>query len=206
VANLGPRPAAFAGADPTAYSQWLASQAIAAEQQETGAPCAAATVASLGVSDASPPIVTAPPPGVFINISGVEHLQVQGCGRADQLNFLVFRLTTGPWMDARLLDGDSLTGPQLQHDALPIASGAIVAGAGCSTDAAAQGSVRMGRAQLSQRPTGAGSPWQELWTGSACGKSVTVLMTFTPDQNDPGTSISASIVPSGGQTPAQAGG
>jgi hypothetical protein len=106
----------------------------------------------------------------------------------------------------RLLDGNSLAGPQLEHDSLPIATGAMAAAGGCAPGGAGQGSPRIAVTRLTQPPSGPGSPWQEVWSGYACGKPVAVQMTFTPDQGDTGTSISASILPSGGQSPAQPGG
>jgi hypothetical protein len=191
VINLGPRPAAFANADPTAYSQWLAGQALTGAQRNAGgAPCPAATVTSAGVSDASPPFLQAPAGHQFIDTSGVEHLVVQGCGHTDRLNILVLRYTTGEWIPARLLDGDTIAGPVLEHDALTIAVGAMAAASGC-------GQPLLVTTHLTQPPAGPHTPWVETWTGNACGKPIDVLMTFTPDATGPGTSINASF-PRGG--------
>jgi hypothetical protein len=193
VANLGARPAQFAGADPTAYSQWLASAAISAVQQEFGtAACPGAAVSSLGVSPGDQQ--AAAPPGAATDITAIEHLQVAGCGRTDHINFIVYRQTAGGWATSRMLDGDSIASPQLQHDALQIAEGAYSAATQCPAD----GSLRLGAVSMAQRPNGQGSIWQEVWPATLCGKSVALQMTFTPDASGPGTSISATILRQGG--------
>jgi hypothetical protein len=195
VAGLGPRPAAFAGADPTAYNQWLASQAIAAEQPQFATPCAALAVSSVGGQSGGSPIITAPPPGAFMDTTIIETLQVAGCGRSDRLNLLILRQTSGAWTSWRMLDGESLASPGLQRDALRIAAGAFSTAAQCPSVDTVQATLKLGASRVVGTPR-PGDPWQELWSASLCGKSVTVQMSFTPSA-DGGTDISATIAQPG---------
>jgi hypothetical protein len=200
VANLGQRSAVFEGSDPTAYSQWLASQAIAAEQQKFATPCAALAVSSLGDELGGSPIISAPPPGAFIDSTYVENLQVAGCGRTDIINLLILRLTSGAWMQWRMLDGESLASPGLQRDGLRIAAPAFAAAAQCPSTAVAAATVQLGVSKVVQAPPQRGDPWQELWSASLCGKSVTVQVTFTPNASG-GADISVTIPQPGGPSP-----
>jgi hypothetical protein len=197
VLHLGARPEAFVGADPQAYAQWLGARAIEAAEKDAGSTCPTATVTSLGASLAGPPIMKAPPPGRFIDTTVVEHLDVAGCGGGRRENFLIFRLETGEWMASRLLDGDSRAGPRLQHDAFQSAAVAFMVGGGCPADQA-RSTFRMGPARLF-RPPGPDRTWDELWSASVCGRSVTVKLAFVPDAAGPGTSFSAQLVQPDGQ-------
>lgn len=199
VMALGARPDSFVGADPAAYSRWLADKGLAADAHDAGAACEAATVQSRGGSLAGPPIMRAPPPGQFTSESVVEHLQVEGCGRKHLINFLVFRLTTGGWMGARLLDGASITSPQLQRDAMMSAAGAFAAGAarsGCAADQI-RASMKLGPASLFG-PRTANGGWAELWTATVCGNLVTIKMTFSPSPMG-GTDFTAQQAQADGQ-------
>jgi hypothetical protein len=192
LAGLGQRPAAFEGSDPTAYGQWLESQAITDEQQQFPTPCPALAVSSLGGQLAGSPIISAPPPGAFIDTTVIETLQVTGCGRSDRLNLLILRLTSGAWTQWRMLDGESMASPGLQRDGLRVAAPAFAAAAQCPSTAVAAATVQLGVSKVVQPLPPRGDPWQELWTASLCGKTVTVQVTFTPNANG-GADISVTI-------------
>jgi hypothetical protein len=60
--------------------------------------------------------------------------------------------------------------------------------------------VQLGVSKVVQAPPQRGDPWQELWSASLCGKSVTVQVTFTPNASG-GADISVTIPQPGGPSP-----
>jgi hypothetical protein len=103
-------------------------------------------------------------------------------------------------MQWRMLDGESLASPGLQRDGLRIAAPAFAAAAQCPSTAVAAATVQLGVSKVVQAPPQRGDPWQELWSASLCGKSVTVQVTFTPNASG-GADISVTIPQPGGPSP-----
>ena len=196
--GLGPRPTAFVGSNPAVYSQWLAGQAVATDEHDTGSSCPTAIVHSLGGSPAGAPFLKPPPPNEFVDTTVVEHLQLDGCGRSRRLNYLVFRTTAGRWMASRMLDGESRAGGRLQHDALQSAVMAFVVAAHCTSADEAQSTLHVVESKILPAQGGGGT-WQELWTTTLCGNAVGAKVSFVPDAAGPGTSFSITPVQADGQ-------
>lgn len=199
IVGLGPRPAAFIGPDPAAYSQWLATSAIATDAHDAGAACPTATVRSLGGSPGGPLFMKPPPPEEFVNTTVVEHVQFDGCGRSRRLNYVVFRTKTGRWMGSRMLDGESLASGLLQRDALRSAVMAFVVAAHCANADEARTTLGTMASKVVRAPSN-DRTWDELWTTTLCGKAVGAKVSFVPDPVGTGTGFSVTPVQADGQS------
>ena len=122
-----------------------------------------------------------------------ESVRETGCGMDRLLNALTMFEPGGTSETQPLLPGTTITAPQLQHDSVPYAAGAMgPLPAGCE-----QGAVVNTRyVGLDGKPPGtlpvpgsAPQPWTEVWTLQACAKRADVTMHFKPDQT--GTEIRA---------------
>ena len=90
---------------------------------------------------------------------------------------------------APLMPGDTMAGPRLQYDTVPLVQAAaqLPGGGGCNDMFVADTIVL-------EPPESLTTPWYERWTVVACTKPVLVDVTYSPTPADGGTDISVHAV------------